>query len=184
MYMDNGGTGWSDNSGWLDATNHCSWYGVTCSSWNLVRELDLEGNQLSGPFPDDLDNLSRLNTLNVKSNTMTGDIPNELCSKSSLSLQGDAFNCPNTFDTATGEYTTGCCDDVLIDVDIYLNYFTEMTLGNDNCNSLSGVNADICDFMSDKTNHNIFTGGAYPYDFDGDVWTFLKVSILHIYLEA
>jgi len=183
--MNNGGTGWTDNSGWLDESNHCSWYGVTCSNWNLVNSLILNANQLSGPFPTDLHNLSRLNSLDVKSNTMTGEIPNDLCSKSSFLLEGDAINCPNTFNTATGEYSEGCCDVVLIDVDIYLNYFTEMTLGSDNCNSLSGVNADICDFMSDKTNHNIFEGGYPGNDFDGDVWTFLKEReiVLRMYLN-
>ena len=85
-----------------------------------------------------------------------GTVPNDICTASIddvLHLQGDASNCPNDFLIATGEYAAGCCDNILIDVDIYLNHFNSLILGDSDCNNLIGTESDVCNFMAKKSNH-------------------------------
>jgi hypothetical protein len=86
---------------------------------------------------------------------------------------GDGRNCPNNFNAATGEYLAGYCDNILIDVDIYLEEFAISEFGNANCNSLGGTETPVCNYMVEKTNHAVF-GNGYPSEFGG-LWEWLKV---------
>jgi hypothetical protein len=56
---------------------------VTCESGH-VTELDLCENQLSGPVPEELDNLTHLQHLGLQTNQLTGTIPPELGSLADL----------------------------------------------------------------------------------------------------
>ena len=136
--------------------------------------MALNDNQLSGTFPSDFNSLTYLQSLNTSGNSLTGTIPSDVCARS-MTITGDAPNCPNAFDGATGQYLAGCCDNVLVDVDLYLAEFTAEVLGSSNCGSLSGTEADVCSYMSNKSNHAVFSGG-YPTSFNGNVWEWLKVS--------
>ena len=175
------GDNWNDNTGWLESSNHCdNWYDVRCS-WNMVRYMDLDTNNLVGEFPADLGGIERFHTLKVAGNSMTGDIPAEICSNSIegiISLEGDTENCPNDFEYETGMYMAGCCDNVDIDLDIYIQHFAVGILGDGDCENLEGVETDVCNFMTDKENHDLFANG-YPEDFNGNVWQWMKVS--HLY---
>ena len=44
-----GGTGWADNTNWLDG-DPClnSWFGVTCGTGDVIVYLQLPGNNLQG----------------------------------------------------------------------------------------------------------------------------------------
>ena len=180
MYLNDGGAEWSVNTDWLGNGDHCTWEGVACSITNSVTGLTLPNSQLAGPYPDGLTglgSLDNLQSLNLSGNSLVGTIPDDLCSRStsnSLYINGDGGNCPNDFDSTTGAYLDGCCDNVLIDVDIYLNYFAASALGDANCNNLGDSEASVCDYMSNKANHAIFVNG-YPTDFPG-IWDWLKVS--------
>ena len=53
--------GWTVNTGWLSASSHCTWYGVTCSSSGAaVVGLSLAGNNLGGTLPQSIGGLSAL----------------------------------------------------------------------------------------------------------------------------
>jgi len=183
MYLNDGGSSWALNSGWLGNGDHCTWEGVICSP-DRVTELALANNQMSGPFPSDLNGLSSLKILNLSGNELVGSTPTDICDRSlvaDLHIYADSDNCPHEFDPTTGLYQAGCCDNVLIDVDIFLNEFTGAVLGDANCNNLVGTDASVCDYMSNKANHAIFADG-YPEDFPG-VWDWLKVSLTVIRKE-
>ena len=32
LYYATGGAGWTDNTGWLSSTNHCTWQGLVCNA--------------------------------------------------------------------------------------------------------------------------------------------------------
>ena len=159
--------------------NHCnSWHGISCAT-NLITDIVLENNGLIGPFPSDFSDLHHLISLNVHYNSLIGIIPADLCTESKMNkihIYGDAENCPNDFITDSGQYAAGCCDNILIDVDIYLNEFLSYVLGDSDCNNLGGgTESTVCNYMKNKSNHNIFANG-YPESFHGDVWEWLKVS--------
>ena len=79
LYNATNGAGWTDNSGWVTATEgtECTWYGVGCVA-DQVQSLHLENNQLSGSIPPELGNLSKLWYLFMDRNQLTGSIPPEL----------------------------------------------------------------------------------------------------------
>ena len=175
MYLNDNGAAWSRNTDWLGTGDHCSWEGVTCSTTNIITDLALDNNQLAGAFPTDLIHLTDLQNLNMSANSLVGIIPDDLCSKSTsnnLYISGDGGNCPNDFDNTNGVYVAGCCDDILIDVDMYLDEFAESEFGDSTCTNV--VDPSLCQFMNNKENHSIFANG-YPTDLPS-VWNWLKVS--------
>ena len=179
MYDNNNGPNWSNNSGWSGSGDHCSWYGVTCSTDKKVTALSLGGNQLTGTFPSDLNNLGSIESLVIDNNGVAGLIPSDLCARSqssSLYIHADSDNCPHVFDSSTGAYTGTCCDHLTINVDAYLGEFAQAVLGHSNCANFNGVESNVCGFMTNKGNHDIFTSG-YPTNFEGDVWGWLKVRV-------
>jgi len=177
MYLNAGGNAWTTKTNWMTSTSHCTWFGIACSVSNRITDINLENNAMFGDFPADLGQLDRLEALNMHYNSLVGDIPSDVCTESTsgdLRIYADEGNCPNDFQTSTGEYLPGCCDNVLIDVDIYLTNFAAAILGDSNCDNLSGIESSLCKFMSNKDNHAIFENGEYPYSFSGNVWEWIK----------
>ncbi|MDE2980795.1 MAG: Ig-like domain-containing protein [Gemmatimonadota bacterium] len=70
-----GGTGWTRSDGWLAGQPLDGWYGVVTDSLGYVQELDLRRNGLSGTLPSTLGDLSRLTTLRIGGNTLSGPLP-------------------------------------------------------------------------------------------------------------
>jgi len=56
LYKSTDGANWRRNHGW-NTNTPCKWYGVRCSDGH-VTTLSLYQNQLSGPIPTELGNLS------------------------------------------------------------------------------------------------------------------------------
>ena len=84
FYNAMGGANWADNTNWLSAALIGDWYGVTTDAEGNVTELNLRGNQLTGPIPTSLGNLSNLRRVNLGDNELTGTIPTQLQNLSNL----------------------------------------------------------------------------------------------------
>jgi hypothetical protein len=77
------GTGWFNNTGWLQTTHPCSWYGVTCGpaydpAFTVLASLDLVSNNLRGPIPFTFWLVLGLNsgllTIDFSGNSISGDL--------------------------------------------------------------------------------------------------------------
>ena len=111
LYYATGGDEWTSNSGWLDATHHDTWFGVTTdSSTNsyYVSRLDLSDNELTGPIPTQFGQLTTLEKLSLYNNKLTGSIPStkigQLTSLEYLSLSDNELTGP--IPTQIGQLTS------------------------------------------------------------------------------
>ena len=77
LYRAAGGRGWLNHSNWLVSTTPSNWYGVTVAGGHVLG-LDLSSNNLSGPLPIALGDLSRLQILNFNNSQLIGAIPPSL----------------------------------------------------------------------------------------------------------
>ncbi len=83
LYNNTNGPQWVDNSGWLSTNIPCSWAGIDCADGHVSR-ISLFYNQLSGPLPPELGNLSQLRVVELWVNQLGGPIPAELGTLSEL----------------------------------------------------------------------------------------------------
>ena len=67
--------GWIDESGWLTATDECTWIGISCDENGVVVEINLNRNGLTGTIPVDLALLESLRILDLANNDIFGEIP-------------------------------------------------------------------------------------------------------------
>jgi Leucine-rich repeat (LRR) protein len=77
LYNSTDGANWSDNTDWNVTDTPCSWFGVGCEDGHVIG-LWLSDNQLSGPIPTELENLSNLRELGLSNNQLSDSIPTEL----------------------------------------------------------------------------------------------------------
>ena len=77
LYSSTNGTAWTNRTNWLGAAGtECTWYGVTCDgSAEHVTGLTLDSNNLNGPIPSEIGNLTALTTLLLRRNWLSGPIP-------------------------------------------------------------------------------------------------------------
>jgi Leucine-rich repeat (LRR) protein len=87
LYNSTDGENWTNNTGWNMglASYPCNWYGVSCYGGH-VKEIILDGNQLTGSIPTELGNLSHLDFLDLDNNQLSGSIPSELGNLSKLTV--------------------------------------------------------------------------------------------------
>ena len=96
LYNGTYGPDWIDGMGWLVTNTPCSWSGITCTDGH-VSHISLSYNQLTGPLPLELGNLSHLLVLDLWGNQLSGPIPAELGNLSelvSLYLGGNLLTSP------------------------------------------------------------------------------------------
>ena len=74
FYISTGGDNWSHNTGWLQTTTPCMWYGLTCSEGHVSR-LHLHSNGLRGEIPQEIGDLTELVELWLASGFLIGSIP-------------------------------------------------------------------------------------------------------------
>ena len=77
IYSATGGAGWIHNRNWLSDRPINEWYGVTTFN-GRVTGLHLRSNNLTGTIPNELAKLSNLIHLKLSGNQFTGQIPPEL----------------------------------------------------------------------------------------------------------
>jgi hypothetical protein len=85
LYESTNGDGWEQRGNWLDeSVHHCDgWYEVICDGEGRVSRLDLDHNNLRGPLPPELGNMSKLIILELGANVLDGPIPPEMGNMSS-----------------------------------------------------------------------------------------------------
>ena len=84
LYEVTGGTAWTNDARWLSGRPLGEWHGVTTNEDGRVVRLSLQQNNLAGPIPSELANLSELWDLNLSWNRLTSPIPAELAGLSRL----------------------------------------------------------------------------------------------------
>ena len=78
LYNATGGASWITSTNWLSDRPLGAWHGVTTNSDGRVTDLSLASNQLTGPIPAWLGDLTNLTGLWLWGNQLTGPIPAEL----------------------------------------------------------------------------------------------------------
>ena len=85
LYDATEGASWITRTNWLSDRPLGEWFGVTTDSDGRVAALNLWENQLTGPIPAALANLTNLSHLDLEDNQLTGPIPVELGNLTNLS---------------------------------------------------------------------------------------------------
>ena len=75
LYDATGGASWTDRTNWLSDAPLNLWYGVETDRNGRVTHLNLFDNNLSGPLPAFLGNLTNLTHLDLSENNLTGPLP-------------------------------------------------------------------------------------------------------------
>jgi hypothetical protein len=79
-----GGQRWTKHDGWGTTAPVCDWYGVFCDfvdgdpNQPFVAGLSLSFNSLDGQIPASLGNLTRLRSLDITNNRLSGTVPEPL----------------------------------------------------------------------------------------------------------
>ncbi len=84
LYNFTDGANWSNNTNWLSDQPLGNWHGVDTDASGRVTSLILSRNGLTGSIPNELGSLSSLTELNFADNQLTGTIPAQLGSLSNL----------------------------------------------------------------------------------------------------
>jgi PKD repeat protein/Leucine-rich repeat (LRR) protein len=80
FYNSTGGPNWVNKTNWLTAQPINTWYGVLVdidpvSNTGRVAGIDLQSNNLSGPLPNEIGNLTYMYVLTIRYSNLTGSIP-------------------------------------------------------------------------------------------------------------
>ena len=91
LYNATAGSSWTNSTNWLTPTPVDLWYGVSTQNGQVTR-LNLPYNNLNGPLPSSISNITQLNDLELNNNQLSGTIPASLSNLSQLSTLNLGFN--------------------------------------------------------------------------------------------
>ena len=74
LYFNTKGFLWGNNEGWLVHDSPCNWFGIGCTN-NMVAEISMPNNNLTGNIPDALGGLDGLSVLDLSQNQLAGTLP-------------------------------------------------------------------------------------------------------------
>ncbi|KAG8058144.1 hypothetical protein GUJ93_ZPchr0002g26135 [Zizania palustris] len=77
---------------WQDSTDCCQWEGITCSQDRTVTDVSLTSRSIQGQISPSLGSLTGLLRLNLSHNLLSGALPQELMSSSSIIVIDVSFN--------------------------------------------------------------------------------------------
>ena len=82
LYNETDGNNWERNDNWLTDKPLSEWYGIeiheNSNSKFIIKEIDLQFNNLTGKIPKEIGKLIELNYLNLNENQLSGEIPKEI----------------------------------------------------------------------------------------------------------
>ena len=84
FYDSTGGPSWHNNTNRDTDTDICTWYGISCTNvagQRRILRIILQGNNLIGTLPASLDQLIHIQTFNIFSNQVTGELPESRSSR-------------------------------------------------------------------------------------------------------
>ena len=84
LYEATDGPNWKNKKNWLSDRPLGEWHGVTTDANGRMTGLSLSNNNLRGPIPVELAQLSNLQSLSLINNQLTGTIPKELAQLTKL----------------------------------------------------------------------------------------------------
>ena len=84
LYDATDGDNWENNENWLSDAPVAQWHGVTAAISGRVTGLDLSENRLTGDIPSELASLSSLERLYLHDNNLSGEIPSWVGALSNL----------------------------------------------------------------------------------------------------
>ena len=155
LYRVTEGSRWRRRRNWLSRKTHCAWEGVFCASDDApagVLGLVLNDNGLVGSLPQTLARLRRLRHLDLRHNSLTGEIGGAFGSLRGLTsflVRGNALRgeLPPELGAATRMERLDVSDNKLIGVvpDTAFGRFTRLKLFNVSHNGLEGpLPASVC----------------------------------------
>nr|XP_025878985.1 receptor-like protein 3 isoform X2 [Oryza sativa Japonica Group] len=106
---------------WRNNTDCCTWDGIICSMDGAVTELLLSSRGLEGQISPSLGELTSLSRLNLSYNSLSGGLPVELMSSSSIIVLDVCFN---RLGGEVQELNSSVCDWPLQVLNISSNRFT------------------------------------------------------------
>mmetsp|Transcript_25203 Transcript_25203/g.34855 ORF Transcript_25203/g.34855 Transcript_25203/m.34855 type:complete len:140 (-) Transcript_25203:2292-2711(-) len=85
LYHNTNGPDWVANDGWMSG-DPClnSWFGIECTDDDTILAIELPENNLQGTFSSSIGLFSALEQLDLKGNTIAGEIPTNIVQLSSL----------------------------------------------------------------------------------------------------
>jgi len=80
FYNNTNGKNWYDSTNWLGSVGtECTWKGITCDNEKThITGVNLNNNHLEGKIPASIENLSELQIVSARTNSLSGQIPKEL----------------------------------------------------------------------------------------------------------
>ncbi len=118
LYNSTNGANWTNKGNWLSTAPLSTWFGVTVTG-NRVTQLDFPGNNLAGPLPATIGDLTNLTELDLTSNRLSGPLPKEIGNLTNLAflyLLNNRLN--GTIPTEIGKLAN------LLRLDLRANQFT------------------------------------------------------------